>query len=1098
MSPDKLQRLREKILEGGNPKPFIPLSEEYKNSGMTAEAIYILEQCIEKFPKFMSARVALGNLYMEKGAFIHAIDEFVAVVETIPDNVLTHRKLAELYSILGDTENALSSYQTILSLKPADRDAEQGIRKLLYKDAQEERPEPEAAPESPAISTEEASDAGFEIECLPSDDLMYEDELSIDFDLELSEEAAAPDSEQDDEFGTTTVIDEADSAAVIDDIGITTVIDETAPDVEAAPPAYEEEYDLIGVIDIPDIIDEEPAPSALEEEALSSGHAAEKTDAPDSDEAEEFGTTTVIDEADSAAVIDEAAPDVEAAPPADDIAIVVEDEGAVQICEEQVTDDIIPETDVMLDKESELTGDATSLFDPMDDYQLPPDIDIDNAGEGGEAAGPMTVTDDSTYIETDPDVIVNDVAADSEPEQAEPLSLIKSMSDRQPPPEGGIETIKASRQTEPLEEKAAQAEAAPTEMIHAIAVDYAPDIAIEASPPQLLVNPVDDYDLPSDADFDDDIGEGDEPEPLIVDETANVEAAPAAVAAAVEDVETAVDVKDTPPLLPPEDEYDLPSDSDFDDDIEEPFTVENANDEAVSTDMINAAPATESAVDSAPVSLISPVGEYQLLTDIDLGDIKEAAEEIESAPLIDDIALDGQAPVGITNELDTESAPVIVTSIDAVIDDVAADNEQPVTAEGGEDAAVARLSPAAMINDQVTEAMPLIGKEEALPSALVDAVDSLTRDIGGETSELRAQPLINAIIPVGTINDTINDIIEPVAADIEPVIVTDEAVEPFSSVDDYELPPDMDIDEADGGEAVDLPATELLTGGIIVEEAAAPAITQDEYGHAPDIVDVGGGVAATQAQPVIYEDDQAGHREAERQDVPEPPASGLIGRLQRVRRKITKTPVEKEKPEASEAYEPQAASEVPVQQPLEEVIADVQMEQPPLEIIAEAEAVSVEESKPVEALPIVDEESNPVEALPIAEEVSKPAGEAAPIAEEQDEYQPVQEPLFAKDTKIISNELSKRVKGKVKPETIDNSRVWLMQELDMVDSYIITEHYLAAIKAFNLLLARYPGDEEILKRLDDIRNVAKLMDKDDNTMIRKLRHIKDKLNERKE
>ncbi|WP_420265046.1 tetratricopeptide repeat protein, partial [Candidatus Magnetominusculus dajiuhuensis] len=167
MSPDKLDRLREKVLGGTNPKLFVPLSDEYKSLGMTAAAIHVLEHCIETYPNFMSARVALGNLYMEKGCFIHAIEEFKSVTEAIADNILSHRKLAELYTIIGETENALLSYKTILSIDPSDEDAAAGIEKIINEVRLKEQSQQEAAADNPDIPVEaisETSDIGDEYE----------------------------------------------------------------------------------------------------------------------------------------------------------------------------------------------------------------------------------------------------------------------------------------------------------------------------------------------------------------------------------------------------------------------------------------------------------------------------------------------------------------------------------------------------------------------------------------------------------------------------------------------------------------------------------------------------------------------------------------------------------------------------------------------------------------------------------------------------------------------------------------------------------------------------------------------------------------------
>ncbi|MBF0321291.1 MAG: hypothetical protein HQL01_15995, partial [Nitrospirae bacterium] len=178
MHPDKLDRLKEKIFSGTNPKLFIPLSDEYKNRGMTADAIHILEHCIETYPNYMSARAALGNLYAEKGCFIHAIEEFGVVAKVIPDNVLTHRKLAKLYSAIGDTQNALSSYETILAIKPSDEDALTSIQKIQTEVRSAGQVQQEAARD--AVIVFENEDASIAAMFNPVDEYELPPDIDID------------------------------------------------------------------------------------------------------------------------------------------------------------------------------------------------------------------------------------------------------------------------------------------------------------------------------------------------------------------------------------------------------------------------------------------------------------------------------------------------------------------------------------------------------------------------------------------------------------------------------------------------------------------------------------------------------------------------------------------------------------------------------------------------------------------------------------------------------------------------------------------------------------------------------------------------------
>ncbi|MBF0537545.1 MAG: DUF1566 domain-containing protein [Nitrospirae bacterium] len=151
MNLEKLDKLKENIFQSADSKLYIPLAEEYKKINMIDEAVKVLKYCIGKHPNYMSAHVALGKIYMEQGYLQKAIEEFETVVTAIPDNLLAHRKLAQLYQnrslqsrgmTTGDTTRALASLEKILLLNPNDEDAQESIRKLLtqpYKEAKTEK-----------------------------------------------------------------------------------------------------------------------------------------------------------------------------------------------------------------------------------------------------------------------------------------------------------------------------------------------------------------------------------------------------------------------------------------------------------------------------------------------------------------------------------------------------------------------------------------------------------------------------------------------------------------------------------------------------------------------------------------------------------------------------------------------------------------------------------------------------------------------------------------------------------------------------------------------------------------------------------------------
>ncbi|MBI4823500.1 MAG: tetratricopeptide repeat protein [Nitrospirae bacterium] len=178
MAMDNLEKLREKVGKDPASKLFVPLAEEYKKAGMLDKAIETLSAGLVLQPGYMSARVALGKIFLEKGMQEAARDEFEKVIKAIPDNLFAQRKLAEIYMGMGNTESALARYKTVLKLNPLDEEVSSAIKELEEFASEKltaEKPlqaEPveleEIIPEQPAL--EEAETLEILTEELPSEE----------------------------------------------------------------------------------------------------------------------------------------------------------------------------------------------------------------------------------------------------------------------------------------------------------------------------------------------------------------------------------------------------------------------------------------------------------------------------------------------------------------------------------------------------------------------------------------------------------------------------------------------------------------------------------------------------------------------------------------------------------------------------------------------------------------------------------------------------------------------------------------------------------------------------------------------------------------
>jgi tetratricopeptide (TPR) repeat protein len=172
MAIEDIERLKEKIEKDPNSKLFVPLAEEYKKAGMLDEAIDVLTKGLERQPGYLSARVSLGKIYIEKRMLNESQAEFEKVVTAIPDNLYAHKKLAEIYSDLGDKDKAEKEFLTVLKLNPTDEWALSSLSALKEKPASTQEQRDEQAGE---ISSAEQVATPIEVEETPDISISEED-----------------------------------------------------------------------------------------------------------------------------------------------------------------------------------------------------------------------------------------------------------------------------------------------------------------------------------------------------------------------------------------------------------------------------------------------------------------------------------------------------------------------------------------------------------------------------------------------------------------------------------------------------------------------------------------------------------------------------------------------------------------------------------------------------------------------------------------------------------------------------------------------------------------------------------------------------------
>jgi len=178
MANEELEKLKQRVEKNPLSKLFVPLAEEYRKMGMLDEAISVLLRGLENQPNYMTARVSLGKIYLEKNMLREAKEEFKKVVTAIPDNLFALKKIAEISKNLGDINDAIDAYSKILKLNPLDEEAKANLEHLKSKRIEPPEP-PSSKPinlpkteEKPEKETEHFDLEGF----MPVTETSYSDE----------------------------------------------------------------------------------------------------------------------------------------------------------------------------------------------------------------------------------------------------------------------------------------------------------------------------------------------------------------------------------------------------------------------------------------------------------------------------------------------------------------------------------------------------------------------------------------------------------------------------------------------------------------------------------------------------------------------------------------------------------------------------------------------------------------------------------------------------------------------------------------------------------------------------------------------------------
>lgn len=80
---------------------FFPLADAYVKADMLDQAEVILREGLLNHPKYCAAKALLGEVLFKKGDLQDAKEQLEEVVEIVPDNIMAHKLLIEVYKMTG-------------------------------------------------------------------------------------------------------------------------------------------------------------------------------------------------------------------------------------------------------------------------------------------------------------------------------------------------------------------------------------------------------------------------------------------------------------------------------------------------------------------------------------------------------------------------------------------------------------------------------------------------------------------------------------------------------------------------------------------------------------------------------------------------------------------------------------------------------------------------------------------------------------------------------------------------------------------------------------------------------------------------------------
>ncbi|MEP6801432.1 MAG: tetratricopeptide repeat protein [Acidobacteriota bacterium] len=125
----RIRDLKRRLELDPSSRLFVTLAEEYRKSGLLAEALSALQKGLLAHPHYLSAQVALGRAYLEAGQITEAIATFNKVLSNDPGNLVSAKSLADIYLSRGEGVEAIKKYKLYRALS-GDRTVDEIVERL--------------------------------------------------------------------------------------------------------------------------------------------------------------------------------------------------------------------------------------------------------------------------------------------------------------------------------------------------------------------------------------------------------------------------------------------------------------------------------------------------------------------------------------------------------------------------------------------------------------------------------------------------------------------------------------------------------------------------------------------------------------------------------------------------------------------------------------------------------------------------------------------------------------------------------------------------------------------------------------------------------